>query len=483
MWSKSATQLGDAIPAARLHPRVRAWIAEHARADETWSIAVSGGADSVTLLLWLWVHFPKKRKQMLVLHFDHAMRPDSADDAKFVQKLAKELGLLFVTARRAPGGAVNEAALRAARMEFFRQELAARAARIIFFGHQRDDIAETMLMRLARGSGASGLCAPRPAREFPDGLVHLRPLLDIERADLRGALQKAGAAWREDSSNAEGHYLRNRLRRDVLPAWRAAERGRDVDAGAARARAALEDDADALEDLTAALMRDLPEGEPLTLARMAGQPRAVVRRALYWWLCLNGAEENLSAAAFDTLLNAVTTAQPGRWSAGPGRWHELDKSELRMVGREAAAPSAWGPLWLKAGQTVELPNGARLSARRVALDRKLLKALHEGKINPAIRAYLAWPKKSAAAAFYARSWQPGDRYRPLGAPGRRKLQDLFTDKKVPAKERWRLPVVCSERNEPWWSPGLPPAHDHRITAATRAALELTYEPRREIIDP
>jgi tRNA(Ile)-lysidine synthase len=480
-WSKSAIRLGDAIPAARLHPRVRRWIARQAREGETWGVAVSGGADSVALLLLLWAHFPGKRKQMLVLHYDHALRPDSATDAQFVQQLAKGLGLRFVTERRTPGGAVSEAALRADRMRFFRTQLAAHSARIVFFGHQRDDIAETMLMRLARGSGASGLCAPRPAREFPDGLTHLRPLLDLEHAELCQVLQAAGAVWREDSSNAKGDYLRNRLRHDVLPAWRAADGSRDLNAGVARARAALEEDAEALENLTAELMRDLPQGAPLTLSRISGQPRAVVRRALHWWLHVNEAGRSLNAQAFDTVFAALISAQPGRWSAGPGRWLALDKSALRMMGGETVVAAAWGPFPLRAGRTVHLPDGAWLKARRVIVDRKLLNALCDGKINPAARAYLAPPKR-AGAGFLVRPWQPGDRYRPLGAPGRRKLQDLFTDKKIPAKERHRLPVVCNEANEPLWAPGLAPAHDHRVTAAARAALELTYSPFRDTIN-
>ncbi len=481
-WRVAAARLGAALPVVRLHPRVRTWLEQHARENETWAVAVSGGADSVASLLLLWAHFPKKRKQMLVLHFDHALRPDSADDAKFVQKLAKALGLSVATARRAPGGAINEAALREARMKFFREQLAAHQARLIFFGHQRDDIAETMLMRLARGFGASGLCAPRPVREFPDGMVPLRPLLDLERAELREALRKAGAVWREDSSNAEGHYLRNRLRHQVLPAWQLAEPNRDLNAGAARARAALEEDAEALENLTEALLRDLPVGEPLPLARMAGQPRAIVRRALHSWLYLNEARESLNARAFDTLLEAVLAAQPGRWSAGPGRWMVLDKVKLLLMGGETGANTPWGPFRLTAGEAVQLPDGAQLCVRRVVVDLKLLRELREGQVNPATQAYLALPKKSAGLVLFVRSWHPGDRYRPLGAPGRRKLQDLFTDKKIPAKERPHLPVVCNAQNEPLWTPGLPPVHDLRLTSANHAALGLTYSPPCEIMN-
>ena len=474
-WKQIAASVGEAVPVARLHPRVLTWLDKNARDAEPWSVAVSGGSDSMALLLLLWAHFPKKRKTLKILHFDHAARPDSEADGKFVESLAKQLGVTFVTTRRAPGGKLSEAALRDDRWKFFREQLKANQGRIIFFGHHRDDIAETMLMRLARGSGASGLCAPRPAREFPDGMVALRPLLDLSREELRAALKSNGATWREDSSNAEDHFLRNRLRHQVIPAWQAAIGTRHLDTGAARSRELLEEDSDALEKLTNRLMHDLPGGQPLFLSRLSGQPRAVIRRALWWWLLQNQAEENLNAQAFDTLLDALVNSHPGRWSAGPGRWLVLDANGLSLsTGTISGEQATWGPHTLKSGQTLTLPSGAKLSARVITVDQKLRKQLKSGAIDPTQKMFLALPYKSPDLILRVRSWQPGDRYRPLGAPGRRKLQDLFIDKKIPLRERHRLPVVCKEDDEPLWVPGLPPAHGLRVVATTRTALELTY---------
>ncbi len=474
-WKQIAEMAGEAIPIARLHPRAQAWIEHYANEKESWAVAVSGGSDSVALLLLIWAHFPKKRKMLRVFHFDHATRADSAADAQFVEALARQLGIAFVAARRAPGGALSEAALRESRWNFFREQLKAGNGRIIFLGHQRDDIAETMLMRLARGSGASGLCAPRPVREFPDGVVALRPLLDLSRDELLKTLKSAGATWREDLSNAKGHFLRNRIRHDVIPVWQKAIGTRDLDAGVARARAMLEDDGDALETLTVAVMRHLPAGESLLFARLSNQPRAVVRRCLWWWLRQNQVDTNLNAHAFDTLLDALVHLQPGRWSAGPGRWLVVDAHGLSLSGGAGPFPPvSWGPLELKSGQTLILPNGTKLVARTMAVNAKFLNELKTGEINPAKKAFFALPAKPADLVLRVRSWQPGDRYRPLGAPGRRKLQDLFMDKKIPLKERHRLPVVCSHDDEPLWVPGLPPAHALRVGAATRAALELTY---------
>ena len=125
--------MAAAIPLARFHARVRSWMERESTSDEIWAVAVSGGADSVALLLLLWAHFPQRRKKLWVLHYDHGLRPDSAADALFVGRLAKELAVDFATARRALGGTINEDALRKSRLQFFQEQLAARAARVIFF--------------------------------------------------------------------------------------------------------------------------------------------------------------------------------------------------------------------------------------------------------------------------------------------------------------------------------------------------------------
>ena len=86
-----------------------------------------------------------------------------------------------------------------------------RKIRLLWLGHQQDDIAETMLMRLARGSGSAGLAAPRPRQAMSDGRFHLRPLLTLKKAKIVAALRAAGASWREDATNARGDFFRNRI--------------------------------------------------------------------------------------------------------------------------------------------------------------------------------------------------------------------------------------------------------------------------------
>ena len=315
-WPACAAKLAAAFARNRLHPAVLAWVDARPR-REAWAVAFSGGADSLALLLLLWAHWPERRSRLRVLHFNHKLRGRAADaDEKFCREVCAALGLkLRVGAwRRAKRGA-SEAEARTARMDFFEKALRAARCRALWFGHQMDDIAETLLMRLARGSGASGLSAPRPVQLLPGGRVHLRPLLAMQKAGWADALHAAGAAWREDASNATGDFFRNRIRRDVLPAWRAASPGRDALAGAALTRELLAEDDVALEAWLDEVQPFATEGA-LDVSRLAGKPRALVRRALHRWMSAQPGAGELSRQGFEALLAAVQRGRPVRHSLG-----------------------------------------------------------------------------------------------------------------------------------------------------------------------
>ena len=259
-----------------------------------WALAFSGGADSLALLLTFWAEGPGRwGRDFVVLHFNHRLRGRAAAaDENFCRDVCAALRVKFVAGRwRAAPRQASEGAARAARMEFFRREMKRRKIRLLWLAHQQDDIAESMLMRLARGSGAGGLAAPRPVQAMEDGRLHLRPLLTLKKAGIVTALKQAGAVWCEDASNQSGDYFRNRIRRAVVPAWQKAS-GRDAQAGAALSRSLLEEDDVALEQWVDRL-RLLRRGV-LDTGACQGVPRAVVRRALHRWLLAVRPETDLS---------------------------------------------------------------------------------------------------------------------------------------------------------------------------------------------
>ncbi len=327
-WPRAAVQLAAAIPRERLHPAVLAWT-KASGPRSVWSVACSGGADSLALLLLVWAHWPERRRHLRVLHFNHRLRGRASDaDEKFCAEVCAALGVKF---RRAGwAGAhrgASEAEARAARMKFFESH-----ARVVWLGHQQDDIAETMFMRLARGSGSSGLAAPRPVHVWPRGRTHLRPLLTVKKAEFVAALRVTGATWRDDATNAQDDFFRNRVRRTVLPAWsRAAQR--DALAGAARTRDLLEEDDVALETRVDELQALAPD-RSLVLRKLSGQPRAIVRRALHRWLLAQPRAGELVRQGFDALLAAVEKGRPTRHSLGREGFAVIRGGVLRFVRAE-----------------------------------------------------------------------------------------------------------------------------------------------------
>ncbi|HEY4989746.1 MAG TPA: ATP-binding protein, partial [Opitutaceae bacterium] len=158
---------------------------------------------------------------------------------------------------------------------------------------------------------------------------HVRPLLSLKKREIAAALRKAAASWREDSSNAEGEHFRNRLRRGVIPRWIAAAQ-RDALAGAALSRELLEEDDLAIEAWVDALGPIGADGS-LGVARLAGRPRAVFRRALHRWLLLQTKAGALSRQGFDILLRAVETGTPVKHSLGTQGFAVIRAGRLRFM--------------------------------------------------------------------------------------------------------------------------------------------------------
>ena len=181
-------------------------------------VATSGGGDSVALLSLLHRSAPPRRLDLVVAHLDHGLRDDSGEDRRFVERLATDLGLPChgdrreVAALRCADESPEEAARRV-RRGFLLEAAEQTGCDLIAMGHTLDDQAETVLMRLVRGAGATALTGM--AARGPGPFV--RPLLEIERAALRDWLERRGPAFRDDPTNEELRFDRNRVRQLVLP--------------------------------------------------------------------------------------------------------------------------------------------------------------------------------------------------------------------------------------------------------------------------
>lgn len=437
-------------------------------------VACSGGADSVGLLCLLVAQAKDYGLTLHVGHYNHQWRGEASEaDAAFVASLAEALGLPFSGGECASGkAALTETTARTLRLEFLRQATAENACDCLFFGHQLDDIIETQLQRMVRGCGSEGLAAPRPVTRFKHYPTHLRPLLHKRGGAIRAALRAASIPWREDLSNEDTRIARNALRQRIVPDL-SASLGRDAATGAAKSRQLLEEDAVALNTLA---REQLPEAfehkSGLDRTRLQTVPRALLRRALIEWLSGHGLINSLRRASIDILITTIRSRR-NRFRMSAGRdLILLDSDRLTFErGEDSSYEPALSPVCLKPQEPVLLYQGARIQVEPVTLDGFFLEQIRAGNIHPEVEAVVA---DQDEGTFRVRYWQAGDRFFPLGAPGRRKLKDWFIDRGIPKLERKWLPVVISRCNEIVWVPGFPPAESHKIQSSTKKALRLTY---------
>ena len=405
---------------------IRATVRDYIRAHQIFRpgpvvVAVSGGADSTALLLILADLADELGMVIHVAHFDHRTRPkESAADADFVAKLANRVGAP-VRVGRAEKRTPSEDAARVARYAFLRRAAQEIGATAIATGHTRDDQAETVLLHLTRGSGLAGLAGMRPLR---DGIA--RPLLGIGRKETLAICRAARIRPRNDPTNRALKFARNRIRLEVLPTF-AKINPRVTEAIARLAEAAAELHAGDDRDLSEALTR-ARDNDTVALDRLDAGVRG--RALALAWRQTTG---RALGARQRRLLDELTATTDGSRSIDlPGGRAIREYGLLRIVGDRAPTASD-PPARLEPGREI-VWNGWRFTIG----------------VEPANGDGAAVVPKNVLRNLVVRARRPGDRT--LRAP-RKKLQDLFTDAKVPASQRGLWPVIASEEGV-WWVPGL-----------------------------
>ena len=429
-------------------------------------VAVSGGPDSVALLAAMLRLGPWFQVEVCVAHFNHRLRGAEADrDQAAVESLAAHLGVRCVVgaadAAGTMGGSAVEARARTARYAFLHRAAATCGCRRIATGHTQDDQAETVLMRLLRGSGPDGLRGIHPVRD--DGVI--RPLITCARAEVVAFLQAVGLPFCTDTSNTDRRFLRNRVRRDLLPVLR------DINPRVDRALAAaatLQAGEGAWLDRWAAqqLAAGASSEGTLPLDVVERSPPALRGRLVRAWLRARGDDAaGCTARHVDAVLRLALGRRPSaqvRLARGTVVRRRYDCLEHERPGAAACPPAgADGTQLLEVGASLSLPSGWVLSAHRAAQPFELPRDPWSALVDSG----------PGAGPLLVRTVQRGDRIQPLGMIGHRKLQDVFTDRKVPAGERRLWPAVeCG--GEIIWVPGLVRGAGAVVTAATHAAVRL-----------
>jgi tRNA(Ile)-lysidine synthase len=309
-------------------------------------VGLSGGADSVALTDALAALRRRRGFRLVAAHLDHGLRPGSADDADFCEELCRRLDVPFrrggadVRARAARERGGLEQAARRERYGFLRRVRDEEGAGAIAVAHTRDDQAETLLLRLLRGAGATGLAGMRPRK----GDL-LRPLLAVPREEVLAHLRERGLAWCEDPSNVDPAHRRNRVRHELLP-YLEERFNPGIRAALARTAGLLADEAahvhQEAEALLALVARE--DGRALVLARapLAGAPTAVARAAIRQALARAGGLAQVGALHVERILQLARAKAPsGRRLPLPGgRDARFTRGEVRLEKRAGPAVKA-----------------------------------------------------------------------------------------------------------------------------------------------
>jgi len=450
--------------------------------------AVSGGPDSVALLSLLTELALSWELVLWAVHINHGLRgAESEEDARFVANLCERLGVTLIServhltgpARRRSRQSLQEYA-REARYAAMQQVGKSLGSDKIALGHTADDQAETLLMWMLRGSGTTGLAGIPPSREP----LFIRPLLDFSRADIVAYLEAQGLEFREDSSNAKLLYLRNRIRHELLPALkrfnpavlkvlgRQAEILREED---------LYLQQSVSEHLAGMTVQDTSEIVVVDRAALLALPLALQRRMVRALIRqTSGIIKAPTFGAISAVLDQVVQGQSGSAITVQEvqiarEYGRIQFRPLRAVltvrprgcserggntERELALPVPSTLHWPLTGQMI------RVSFRNSAAADPPIAPTHP-------RSIAIFDADRFTMELLVRSWRPGDVFQPLGMGGRRKkLQDYFTDIKLPREERSRMPLVVAPEGILWVAGHRP---DHRFYATTSTKRTVVAE--------
>ena len=425
-------------------------------------VACSGGPDSVALTSLLLRLREEMPLEISVAHFNHRLRPGAEDDEAFVRELARRWVLPLIAGsknvrRVARRGNLNlEEAARLLRYEFLRGAARKAGATKIATGHTMNDQAETILMRLFRGTGLAGLAGIEPV-SGPAGCPVIRPLLGIRREDLEAYLRDKGLDFRTDESNLDRRRLRNRIRLGLLPEIERNYSPRIVEHLAALSTLAGEEDA-----LLAGIVRELAEEfitrsgreTVLDVRTLSLLPPALARRVVREFI--RGLKGDLRAISFDDVASVLALGEGKEKSVKKGIVLRREKGRLFPVVRKTAARRfelAWD------GRRPITAAGSTFLGRKIRKKEGPSPRSDDRNQATVDLAKLSFP-------LVVRSRRPGDCYRPLGAPGRKKLKEILRAKGVPREVRDRIPVFLSQ-GEIVWVPGLPVAEEFKVETVTR----------------
>jgi tRNA(Ile)-lysidine synthase len=438
-------------------------------------VAVSGGPDSVLLLHFMKALSSERGLTLAAVHFNHRLRGAESDgDEAMVRSLAEEMHIDYLRSEAEVGRLARErhrnleAVAREWRYRFFFSLVDQGRLDRVATAHTANDQAETVLMRLLRGTGTRGLGGIYPLLE---GKV-VRPFLSLTRAEVMEEMASRGLAYRVDSSNLDVRLQRNRVRAELLPLLakeynpeifsllnQLAERSRDDEACLERL---------ARERAQPWRRRDGKE-ERISVRALVELPPALARRVLRQMLhAVHGTALGLTHTHIESLRRFAAEAQSGRFQTLPGGM--VARKEFSWL---VVAPFAAEPAEGDFSYSVTIPGDVAVRELGSTFRFKILARLDPPRAYNLNKLAGLDPQK-LGGELVLRNWRAGDEYCPLGSGRARKLKELFRERKIPEVQRHGWPVlVCAGKMV--WVRNFPPAQCAAATDQSQQILIVEEE--------
>jgi len=441
--------------------------------EEKVLVAVSGGVDSVVLLEVLCLLKSEFSLELVIAHLDHGLRGKEAkEDARFVASLGKAKGVPVIreeidVARVSKEERLSlEEAGHRVRRHFLEETAQKVGATRIALGHTLNDRAETLLFNLIRGAGPTGLVGIRPV-----SLPYIRPLIDTSREEILSFARLNGLAWREDRTNQDLTFSRNRIRHQIIPL---------LEQMNPRFLEALHRTSDLLLEEQAALetLLDRPweevrafddKGEVVFHRyQLAELSSGLMGLLLRWGIAhTRGDLQGIEKVHIDALRRLVCSSQSHGELDLPGLAVRVQNDEL-LLSTQIKAKACPYEFPVKLGKTEFSSLGIAIELSIKEREGSLEHLMKDGRtVEVADADQVHFP-------LHLRSRRPGDRFRPLGMNHEKKLKDLLSDEHIPFFKRDALPLLCDQERI-IWVVGVRLSDAVRVTAQTRRVLVMGME--------
>jgi tRNA(Ile)-lysidine synthase len=435
-------------------------------------VAVSGGPDSVCLLHLLLQISQELALKLFVAHLNHMLREEAIEEENFVRELAEKYSLPFYSerievAKKLRKGETLEEGARRIRYDFFRRVGERFSAEKIALGHNADDLVETVLLNLIRGTGIRGLRGIPPVRK-EGSITFIRPLIEIWREEITQYLEKRDIPYMIDRSNLSLEFTRNKIRHRVIPLLEEIN---------PKVKLAIHRLGEIAGEINSFIEDEVRKGKEKILVGKSESSLLLDIKRLFAF------HPALQKEIIRSVLAEFTNYEMGR--------EEIER--ILEVGRSGGAITLPGKIDVRrVGDVLQfekgkeskieyeiplnIPGSTSIPEVGVRIEAEIIEGQH--LVKDASCREVTLDMEGIKGRLIARNWRKGDRFIPLGMRNKKKLQDIFVDKKIPREERGRIPIICDEEGI-IWVVGVAISERVKVGEKTRRVLYLRAIPEEE----